>query len=419
MSLAPVSQSKALPLSINVQLDYQQFSLELAQDLSLQGITGIFGHSGSGKSTLLRIIAGLEKQISGSVTLDNIILNDSVKSQYIKTEQRDIGLVFQDARLFPHLTVFGNLKFAVKRCQNPTLNFEEIIKLTELGALLHKQVDELSGGQKQRVALARAILAEPKLLLLDEPLSALDRKAKTSLLKLMLHIQQTLQLPMLYVSHSLDELQQVCDNLLVLSLGKVIGYGGIHQMIHQLNYAPQNNTLQSNQTEKQTDDFIHQQTSLSLAVKTLDNGHGLAVLALNAQDEIYLPALENHNIDEKLRCFILASDISISLIEPFSSSIVNHLLAKITAITVRGNKVLITAVCASEKNSSIKDNAEMNNVIRNNVINSIDEKANIEDRDGQAFFINISAFSQQKLALSVGQDIYLQFKAGAVRTYLY
>jgi len=394
MSLIPVSQDKALPLSINIQLDYQQFSLDISQELSLQGITGIFGHSGSGKSTLLRIIAGLEKQVSGTVILNNIALNDSAKSQYIKTEQRDIGLVFQDARLFPHLTVFGNLKFAVKRCQNPRLNFEEVIKLTELEALLHKHVDELSGGQKQRVALARAILAEPKLLLLDEPLSALDRKAKTSLLKLMLHIQQTLQLPMLYVSHSLDELQQVCDNLLALSQGKVIGYGGVHQMIHQLNYTQQNNTQQNSQTEKQADDFIHRQTSLSLPIKTLDNGHGLAVLSLNSHDEIYLPALEDKNVEQKLRCFILASDISISLIEPFSSSIVNHLLAKITAITTEGNKVLVTAVCDDTKGG---------------------------DRKGveQDFFVNISAFSQQKLALSVGQNVYLQFKAGAVRTYLY
>lgn len=392
MSLASVCQSKALPLSINIQLEYQQFSLEVSQELSLQGITGVFGHSGSGKSTLLRVISGLEKHISGNVTLDNITLNDSTKNQYVKTEQRDIGLVFQDARLFPHLTVLGNLTFATKRCHKPRLNFEEIVKLTELDALLHKQIHELSGGQKQRVALARAILAEPKLLLLDEPLSALDRKAKTSLLKLMLHIQQTLQLPMLYVSHSLDELQQVCDNLLVLSQGKVIGYGGIHQIIHQLNYTEQNSP-----TSKQTDDFIHQQTSLSLPIKTLDNGHGLSVLSLNDQDEIYLPALENKHVDQQLRCFILASDISISLIEPFNSSIVNHLLAKITNITAEGTKVLITAECSADTT-----NGKV-----------------VKSHDKQTFFVSISAFSQQKLALSVGQNVYLQFKAGAVRTYLY
>ena len=369
-----------LSLSINIQLSFEgvsfdKFNLNIEQDLSLQGITGIFGHSGSGKTTLLRAIAGLEKKIDGTIMLNDISLIDSKNKCFIKAEHRNIGLVFQDSRLFPHLNILENLKFAVKRCQKRRLNFNEIIKLTELESLLHKHVDELSGGQKQRVALARAILAEPKLLLLDEPLSALDRQAKTSLLKLMLKIQNELQLPMLYVSHSLDELQQVCDKLLVLSQGKVIGYDGIHRMIHQLNQA-------------QTNDFIHQQTSLSLPIKTLNNGHGLATLRLNKHNEIYLPALEDNFTEKSLRCFILASDISISLTEPMNSSIVNHLFAKISAISTVDNKVLITAHCAKE--------------------------------DGeQEFFVSISAFSQQKLALKERQNVYLQFKASAVRTYLY
>lgn len=370
-----------MQLNLSFELNFNPFNLAIKQTLTLQGITGIFGHSGSGKSTLLRAISGLETKLTGSITLDNITLINSHSHHFIKAEYRHIGLVFQDSRLFPHLTVLENLKFAVKRCLNPRLNMNEIIKLTELDSLLHKSVDELSGGQKQRVALARAILAEPKLLLLDEPLSALDKKAKAGLLKLMLKIQNQLQLPMLYVSHSMDELQQVCDQLLVLSQGKVVGYGGIHQMIHQLNQAQHHN-------------FIAQQTSLSLPIKTHDNGLGLAVLSLNniedekssliAPQEIYLPALNPDIVEQKLRCFILARDISISLTEPFNSSIVNHLFAKISNITIEDNHVLITAICGE-----------------------------------QEFFVNISAFSQQKLALSKDQHVYLQFKAGAVRTYLY
>jgi len=367
-------------LNVNVQLNFSPFKLDIKQDLFLQGITGIFGHSGSGKSTLLRAISGLEKTFNGTIILDNTCLFDSNNNLFIKAEQRHIGLVFQDSRLFPHLNVLENLMFAVKRCQNSRLDLNEVIKLTELNALLHKHVDELSGGQKQRVALARAILAEPKLLLLDEPLSALDRQAKASLLRLMLKIQHELQLPILYVSHSLDELQQVCDKLLILSQGKVIGYGGIHHMIHQLN---------SSHDKTQVDDFIHQQTSLSLPIKTLNNGQGLAVLSLNSalDEEIYLPALEEHFVQlnkQTLRCFILARDISISLTEPLNSSIVNHLFAKISIIKTQGNNVLITAKCHE-----------------------------------QEFFINISLFSQQKLALKVEQSVYLQFKASAVRTYLY
>lgn len=385
-----------MQLNLSFQLEFTPFNLTIEQALSLQGITGIFGHSGSGKSTLLRVIAGLEKRLNGSITLDNTTLVDSQAQNFIKAEHRHIGLVFQDSRLFSHLNVLENLKFAAKRCQNSRLSFNEIITLTELDALLHKTVDELSGGQKQRVALARAILAEPQLLLLDEPLSALDRQAKASLLRLMLKIQKELQLPMLYVSHSMDELQQVCDKLLVLSQGKVIGYGGIHQMIHQLNQTQQN-------------DFIQKQTSLSLPIKTSDNGHGLAVLslgsvvnassnsksnstsnsALNHAQEIYLPAFDVEPTNKTLRCFILARDISISLTEPLNSSIVNHLFAKIRSISIQGHNVLITAVCGNAK------------------------------CDEQEFFVNISAFSQQKLALKIDQAVYLQFKASAVRTYLY
>jgi len=360
-------------LNLSFQLDFVPFNLTINQELSLQGITGVFGHSGSGKSTLLRAISGLEKTVNGTIHLDDICLihnSDSKNKTFIKAEQRHIGLVFQDARLFPHLNVLENLKFAAKRCQNRRLDFNEIIKLTELDSLLHKHIDELSGGQKQRVALARAILAEPKLLLLDEPLSALDRQAKTSLLRLMLKIQRELQLPMLYVSHSLDELQQVCDKLLVLSQGKVIDYGNIHQVIHQLNHTQDSNSR-------------HQQSSLSLPIKTLNNDHGLAVLMLDKQ-EIYLPALVDNSSAQTLRCFILASDISISLTEPLNSSIVNHLLAEITSVSIKNNNVLITAKCSK-----------------------------------QEFFVNISVFSQQKLALEIGQSVYLQFKAGAVRTYLY
>jgi len=184
---------------------------------------------------------------------------------------------------------------------------------------------------------------------------------------------------MLYVSHSLDELQQVCDKLLVLAQGEVVGYGGIHEMIHQLNYLT---------TTSQTEEIIHQQTSLSLPIKHLDNGYGLTVLSLNDDEEIYLPVIAKQTTAQSLRCFILARDISISLMEPIHSSIVNHLLAKITTITTQKNMALVTALCTKHG-------------------------------EAQEFFVNISAFSQQKLALSVGQKIYLQFKAGAVRTYLY
>jgi len=358
-------------LDIKININYRQFNLTIQLPIPLKGITGIFGHSASGKSTLLRAIAGLEQTLDGEITLADKKLVDTKQGLYLKPEQRQVGLVFQNSRLFDHLTVLGNLEFAVKRCKHNKLSLDEVIKLTELTALLEYRVTELSGGQQQRVALARAILAEPKLLLLDEPLSALDQHSKAQLLRMMLTIQKKLNLPMLYVSHSLDELQQVCDTLIVMSKGKVIDFGNIHQVIHRLNsYGDA--------------DIMHQQTSLSLPIKQFDNGHGLTTLALSAKQDIFLLANEDFEQQTSLRCFILASDISISLTEASDSSIVNHICGTIQQISHQRNNALVTVHCNS-----------------------------------QDFFVMISAFSLQKLSLTIKQQVCLQFKAGAVRTFIH
>ena len=352
-------------INIDIRVGFQQFELSIKQAIPLQGITGIFGHSASGKSTLLRSITGLEKKLQGKITLAGESLVNTSEKHYIKPEHRHIGLVFQDSRLFEHLTVLENLEYAVKRCQNNQLSFAEIIELTKLNTLLNLRPNHLSGGQKQRVALARAILAEPKLLLLDEPLSALDQLGKSELLQMILNIQKQLNLPILYVSHSLDELQQVCDQLLILSQGQVAHFGNIHHVIHQLNDEPTS---------------TRPQTSLSLPILEHDNGHGLAVLDLEGQP-IYRITDKVFSQQKQLRCFIMAHDISISLTEPTNSSIVNHLFGHITEIKQRDKNALLTVNCGS-----------------------------------QPFFVNISTFSQQKLALTLKQGVYLQFKVGAVRT---
>ena len=191
------------------------------------------------------------------------------------------------------------------------------------------------------------------------------------MLALLQKVQKQLNLPMLYVSHSLDELQQVCDNLLVLAEGKVVNFGNIHQVIHQLN----------NDTNS---DIIHQQTSLSLPIKTFNNGHGLTALALNAHEDIFMVCDQTFAQQTQLRCFILASDISIILTEPTNSSIVNHLFGTIKQINHQQNNVLLTVHCGS-----------------------------------QDFFVTISVFSQQKLSLTIRQQVYLQFKASAVRTFIH
>jgi molybdate transport system ATP-binding protein len=351
-------------LTLDFTVEHNDFALEINQHLPLLGITGIFGHSGSGKSTLLKVIAGLEKHAQGILKLNNDELLNSQAKNFIPAQQRNIGLVFQSSRLFPHLTVVENLYYGRKRQKITQLNFVEIIELTQLEPLLNKAVTQLSGGEQQRVALARALLAEPKLLLLDEPLSALDDKNKRLMLTLLKKVQQQLQLPMLYVSHSLAEIQQLADNLLVLSSGNVSNYGDIHQVIHQLTT---------------TNEILHQ-TSLSLLVKEHLPEYGLTALALGEQ-KILMALNSQVNNDQKLRCIIAASDISVTLHEPSESSIVNHLHGKIVALVTDNSQVLLTVNCS-----------------------------------GQDFFVTITAWSAKRLLLTLKQNIFIQFKANAVRT---
>jgi len=356
-------------LSFTFNTLFDGFELSVNQTIPTQGITGVFGHSGSGKSTLLRCIAGLEKRTLGEVTLNGTNLYNSRSRYFIKPEKRQIGLVFQDARLFPHLNVIENIEYGRNRSKHKTLFTDDVIKLTQLEALKYKSVTLLSGGEKQRVAIARALLAEPKLLLLDEPLSALDNTSKQFMLTMLLNIQQQLKLPMLYVSHSMAELQQISDNLLVMNKGQVTHFGNVHNIIHTLN------NCQS----------ITQQTSLSLPIHENLPKYGLSSLTLAPNTYIYFPLLTSSTKSEtaynNIRCFIAASDISISRHEALESSIVNHFQAEITHIQPQDNTVLITLNCHEH-----------------------------------TFYSSISLWSAERLSLHVNDLIYIQFKASAVHS---
>ena len=353
-------------LHINIRCELDTFNLNITQKLPLTGITGIYGHSGAGKSTLPRSIAGLIQPNDGQILLNQQSLFDRNKKIMLAPEKRHIAMVFQESRLFPHLTVQQNLHFAAKRCHHNQLTLSEVIQLTELTDLQDKSVNLLSGGEQQRVALAQAILVEPTLLLLDEPLSALDKRSKQKLIDLLAKIQKKLNVPILYVSHSLTELQQLADNLLVLAQGEVYAYGEVHQIIHQLNDS----------------ELIHQQTSLSLPIKAYNKQHQLMTLALDQDNEIHL--ITNKDFaqhQDNVRCYIHAKDISISLNEAIDSSIVNHLAGKILTIKTEKHQVLLTLLCGR-----------------------------------QVFFVAISSFSLDKLALKIEQTVYMQFKASAVRS---
>jgi len=217
-------------------LDFSQrvgdLTLQVQAVLPEKGITAIFGLSGAGKTSLINAIAGLTRPDSGS-----IILNDRVLSRqtgagqpavFMPPEKRRIGYVFQDARLFPHYRVRGNLQYGMVPALRP--RFDSIVELLGIEALLHRYPLTLSGGEKQRVAIGRALLSGPELLLMDEPLAALDQPRKRELLPYLERLAREINIPILYVTHSMDEILQLADKVLILDKGKVLALGDVEDV---------------------------------------------------------------------------------------------------------------------------------------------------------------------------------------------
>jgi molybdate transport system ATP-binding protein len=201
-------------------------------------VTGIFGPSGSGKTTLLNLLAGLNGEAStlrGRIELDGAALLDTAGGINVATHRRRIGMVFQEHRLFPHYTVAGNLDYGRSGPvrANGDLDRGTIVELLELGPLLGRGVPELSGGERQRVALGRALLASPRLLLLDEPLSSLDRRLKEQILPYLRRVRDAAAIPMVYVTHDLTELQRMTQTLIMLEQGAVLAQGELRELVHQ------------------------------------------------------------------------------------------------------------------------------------------------------------------------------------------
>ncbi|WHP05537.1 MULTISPECIES: ATP-binding cassette domain-containing protein [Acinetobacter] len=201
-------------IDCHIQLQQGQFSLE-QRFQSDQSVIGLFGASGSGKTTILHSIAGLIRPQSGWIKIQDHIWFDSTQNINLSTQQRRVGLVFQDAQLFPHKSVKQNLLFGFKHIQPHERQFEldYIIELLKLGHLIERTPIKLSGGEKQRVALGRALLYSPKLLLLDEPLSALDAAHKAEIIPFFQRVKQDIKIPMLYVSHDQSEIKQLSDTI--------------------------------------------------------------------------------------------------------------------------------------------------------------------------------------------------------------
>lgn len=205
-----------------LRLPLAHFTLEV--DAALSGrVTGIFGASGAGKTSLLEIIAGLRRPVAGTVQVDGLVLTDFSTRTFVRPERRAVGYVPQEGALFPHLSARENLLYGfLKNQARPTgLTFEHVTEILEIAALVERRIQTLSGGEKQRVALGRALLASPRLLLLDEPLAGLDAPLRDRLLPYLARVRDEFAIPMIYVTHSPDEVMALCDDVVILAQGKI------------------------------------------------------------------------------------------------------------------------------------------------------------------------------------------------------
>lgn len=208
-------------ITLALRHDYPTLSLDITFSAPTPGTTMLFGPSGSGKSTTIAAIAGLLRADQLRVSLDDEVLADTSQNIFIPPEKRRIGLVFQDARLFPHLDVMGNLAYGFRRAPQGPFEFDGVIDLLGLEDLLKQRPHTLSGGQKQRVAIGRALLSQPRLLLLDEPLASLDRARRHEILPYLQRIKHQRNLPIVYVTHSMAEVTLLADTLVLLDRGRV------------------------------------------------------------------------------------------------------------------------------------------------------------------------------------------------------
>ncbi len=195
------------------------------------GVTALYGPSGSGKSTCLNLIAGVIRPQTGRIALGELLLSDAVSRVCLSPERREVGVVFQEHRLFPHLTVAENLRFGQRRQTRPPIDFKKLIEILELGELLTRYPRQLSGGQQQRVALGRGILRNPRLLLMDEPLSALDQQLKQRILSYLERALAEWQIPTLFVSHDQADVRRLAQQVVVLEAGRVVTSGSLQSTL--------------------------------------------------------------------------------------------------------------------------------------------------------------------------------------------
>lgn len=301
-----VSTDSEATVTLKHALRRGEFHLNVDVQIPTTGITGLFGESGSGKTTLLRCIAGLETDLS----------HDSRPSH-----ERGVGYVFQVPQLFPHLDVRRNIEFGLRRSSGPKVDQQQVIEMLGLGDLLGRKPDGLSGGEAQRVAIAAVLLRSPQLVLMDEPLASLDQRRKDELLPYLDRLHDELSVPMIYVSHSIDEVSRLCDHLLLIDNGRIVADGELHEMLSRLDLPMLSGSNAGSVIEAKPWRYNR---DYDLTQFNFSGG------------ELSVPGLYNKEL-RSVRLRIAAHDVSICLSKPDDTTILNVLAAEIDDVQTSGS----------------------------------------------------------------------------------
>lgn len=358
-------------LKVEFQQQLGDTCLAIDVEIPASGITVLFGRSGAGKTSVINAVSGLSLPDSGIVCLNGRMLLNTQAGINVPIEQRKVGYVFQEARLFPHYTVRGNLRYGMKLHHDNSSMWRDVIDLLALEPLLARYPNALSGGEKQRVAIARALLSNPEILLMDEPLASLDLPRKREVMPFLEHLAQRINIPIVYVTHSIDELLRLAHYLVLMEQGRVIESGLVEEVWRSQAMHP---WLGVNERSSLFSASIHHQWE----------EYGLTEVLLNQQVPVWVQHCKGVQGDA-LRVQIRATDVSIALDKPTNTSIRNVLAAYVAEIRHLHN-----------------DNAARYVEIRLNLAPDCE------------LWATISEWALHELNLEVGQRLYAQIKGVSI-----
>lgn len=313
---------------IEVDVEQQLGAFHLDVEFAAEApVVGLFGRSGAGKTSVINAIAGIAKPLLGIIRVNGSVLFDSTARIDLPPEQRRIGYVFQDPLLFPHLDVESNLRYGQRR-RSASERFIEparVVTLLGLEALLRRNPRTLSGGERQRTAIGRALLAQPRILLMDEPLAALDVPRKTEILDYIERLRDELHIPIVYVSHSVPEITRLADTVVVLSEGRCLAVGDVDDVMGRLDLKPVTGRYEAG-------------SLIDTAVASHDSEHQLTTLAFQG-GELIVPYL-SAAIGARVRARIRARDVSLATRRPEEISILNILPARVESVDIESGPIV-------------------------------------------------------------------------------